>query len=210
MSSEILLMYYDKNGRKINEKSIKRPSFYRVLKQLVEKDLGTNSFDMFYYDFQTNKKIYIRNNEEYKKSDYIINIAVNQNLVSNVINNKKENEFSSGKEQQNHNQINCEQNDIRTDITNQNITQEYNFSRYTKCPKVALKNLGNTSYLNSVLQCLNSSQEFVNHNLKPKNMKFMEDNVKIMPLSFTISRLFKHFYPYPENDNKYIYEAVAI
>ena len=102
-----------------------------------------------------------------------------------------------------------EQKDVPSDIK-QKSEEEYKFSRYKKCSKVGLKKINGSSYLNSVIQCFNSIQSFANHNLKPKNMKFMEDSVKIMPLSFTISRLYYHFYPYPENDKSEPYNTSAI
>ena len=208
MSSFLKLIQLNENMQQINETRIKRPPTYEALKKYVRDYFRINSFDMFYFDSQ--KQIKITNNEDLKRCGYIINIIENKTSFVNIINNKKENEFSYGKESSNINKINNEQNIIRSNMINQNQIQDYNFSRYTKCPKVGLKKLGNTSYINAVLQCLNSNQEFINNNLKPKNMQFMEDNVKKMPLSFTISRLFKHLYPYPEDNKKYIYEAAAI
>ena len=147
-----------------------------------------------------------QNNDQNKN----LNNNVNEN---NIVDNKNENSFVSKKSKNSEQEFkndNNELNNNRPSTIVQKRNPENNFSRYKICSRVGLKNLGNFSYLNSVLQCLNSIQKFANHNLKPTNMKFMEENVKKMPLSYTISRLFTHFYPDPQEENNKIYEAVAI
>ena len=85
------------------------------------------------------------------------------------------------------------------------MENEFNFALYKKAPKTGLKKIGDTSYLNSVLQCLGNIDNLVQFFLEPKNKLFINNNIKLMPLSFVIERLFIHFYPYPEKDEPIIY-----
>ena len=53
---------------------------------------------------------------------------------------------------------------------NQNINlQPYSFARYKMAAKTGLKNLGDTSYFNSVLQMLGSVRNLSSYFLNPKN-----------------------------------------
>jgi len=79
-----------------------------------------------------------------------------------------------------------------------NQGQKYTFSRYQHAAKTGLKNLGDTSYLNSVLQLLATSRNLSSYFVNPKNQKEISDNVNRLPISFVIGRLFTHLYPYPE------------
>ena len=81
----------------------------------------------------------------------------------------------------------------------------FTFSRYKKAAKTGLKNLGDTSYLNSVLQLLGTVRELARYFVNPKNEKFFVDNINNASLSFVIYRLFTHFYPYPEENQRQIY-----
>ena len=83
--------------------------------------------------------------------------------------------------------------------------EEYSFSRYKKVPKTGLKKIGDTSYLNSVLQCLGNIYYLANYFLDPKNQEKINNNIKEKCLSFVIERLFIHLYPYPEKDKRLIY-----
>ena len=85
------------------------------------------------------------------------------------------------------------------------MEKEFNFSRYKKVPKTGLKKLGETSYLNSVLQCLGNIYDLATYFLEPNNQSFINNNIKTMSLSFVIERLFIHLYPYPEKDEPEIY-----
>ena len=57
-----------------------------------------------------------------------------------------------------------------------------------------LINCGNTSYLNTILQCLGNNEYLKNYFLDSNNFEYMKNNIKIVPLSFTTSRIFYHFY----------------
>ena len=92
-----------------------------------------------------------------------------------------------------------------------NNKQKNSFSnRYTKATTTGLKNLGNTSYLNAVLQLLGSIRPFASFFTNPQNQKFFSDNISSLPFSFIIYRLFLHLYPYPEKEQREIYKPDSL
>ena len=92
-----------------------------------------------------------------------------------------------------------------------NNKQKNSFSnRYTKATTTGLKNLGNTSYLNAVLQLLGSIHDFASFFTNPKKQKFFSDNLSSLPFSFIIYRLFLHLYPYPEKEQREIYKPDSL
>ena len=117
---------------------------------------------------------------------------INQNLIphqNNHINNSNPNEKQLIKAK---------------NFNNNNIP--YSFSRYKKASKTGLKNLGNTSYLNSVLQILCYIRSFASYFLNPKNGEEFKNKVSDYKVSYVFHRLCTHIFPYPEKDNIEIYE----
>ena len=76
--------------------------------------------------------------------------------------------------------------------------EEYRFTRYKKPALTVLKNLGDTSYLNAVLQLFGTVRNLASYFVNPKNRKYFEEHLKEIPLAFVFHRLFLHLYPYPE------------
>jgi ubiquitin C-terminal hydrolase len=70
--------------------------------------------------------------------------------------------------------------------------------------------LGDTSYLNSVLQLIGNIRNIASFFLNPKNQPNIYGNIKKKPLSFVICRLFQHFYPYPEKNEIEKYEPNSL
>ena len=93
------------------------------------------------------------------------------------------------------------------DIQNE---ENYSFSRYKKPIKTGLKLIGESSYLNSVLFCLGNIRNIASYFLNPKNQSYINNNVGNNPLSYVFERLLIHFYPYPEKENKEIYEPTSL
>ena len=99
---------------------------------------------------------------------------------------------------------------------NQNINKKkpteikYSFSRYTKAPKTVLKNMGDTSYLNAVLQLIGNIRNIASFFLNPKNQTKIYGDISHKPLSFVICRLFQHLYPYPEKNIIELYEPNSL
>ena len=120
---------------------------------------------------------------------------INQNLIphqNNHINNSNPNEKQL----------------IKANNFNNNIP--YSFSRYKKASKTGLKNLGNTSYLNSVLQILCYIRSFASYFLNPKNGEEFKNKVSDYKVSYVFHRLCTHIFPYPEKDNIEIYKPDAL
>ena len=80
-----------------------------------------------------------------------------------------------------HSQI---QNNNQVNKINIKSNNNYSFDRYTKAAMTGIKNLGNTSYANSVLQLLCSIRSFSNYFLNPKNGAFFKNNLEKYSLSF--------------------------
>jgi ubiquitin C-terminal hydrolase len=84
-----------------------------------------------------------------------------------------------------------------------------NHSNVSTIKKTGLVNLGDSSYLNAVLQLLGNIKNLANYFLVPENQKMLNDNIKYKPLSFVIYRLFTHLYPKEENKGE-IYKPDAL
>ena len=90
------------------------------------------------------------------------------------------------------------------------MDKEDNLTKYSKPSEIGLRPIGNTSYLNAALQCIGNIYELAEYFLKKSNQSFFESNIKKMPLSFAIGRLFIHIYPYPEKEEKSPYGNESI
>ena len=75
-----------------------------------------------------------------------------------------------------------------------NLPDNINDPNYEIKSKVVLINLGETSYLGSILQCLGNIEYLKLYFLNKNNISFIEKNIRERPLSFVIERLFSHFY----------------
>jgi ubiquitin C-terminal hydrolase len=86
-------------------------------------------------------------------------------------------------------------------MPNNNNEVKYSFEdRYQKAPKTSLKNLGDTSYLNAVLQLFATSKNISSYFVNPKYKKYFDDNKVSIPFAYVFHRLFTHFYPYPPKE----------
>ena len=135
------------------------------------------------------------------------NFMNNQNNFMNNQNNFMDKQNNQNIQNQNNfmnNQNNQNQNNFMNNQNNNNIgpkePPKYSFSRYKKASRVGLLNLGDTSYLNAVLQFLGSIRNFASYFLNPKNIQIINNDIKEKPFSFVIYRLFLHLYPFPESD----------
>ncbi len=94
-----------------------------------------------------------------------------------------------------------------SNVSNQSYQQkEFKIKNYKKQSRTGLVNLGDTSYLNAVLQLLGQIPEFVEFYINRKNEFYLDENKKIndsiknKPFSFVTYRLFLHLYPENLND----------
>ena len=88
--------------------------------------------------------------------------------------------------------------------SNQKVSKHL-LDRYNKVSKTGLANLGDSSYLNAVLQSLAHVRYFASYFLNPKNQELIISKAVSMPLAFVTQRLFTHLYPYPESNTIEIY-----
>ena len=136
------------------------------------------------------------------------NFNSNQNIIANMNNN---NNFSNNMNNNIinfHKELNIKQDFSRQKFNSLNLEENYSFSRYKKAINTGFKDLGNSSYLNSVFQLLGSISEFADYFLNPTNIKNIYLNLPKMQLSHLIQRLFVHLYPYPEKNEKEIYSPI--
>ena len=181
-----------------------------------------------------NEEPKIEENERYISSNQIDGINLNNNNINNNINNNTNNNINNnmnasmnfGNNQINSmdkmnlnnnkkdlsishfnlaNNLNNDNNSEKNLINKSSFVPKFSFSMYKNVSKTGLKDLGNTSYLNSTLQLLGCDQRLASFFLNPSNAI----NATIS-LSFFIQRLYIHFYPYPENDMIEIYEPKNI
>jgi ubiquitin C-terminal hydrolase len=125
----------------------------------------------------------------------------------NIMNNNNMNIMNNNMNPMNNNNMNPMNNNIMNPMNNNmnNQTDPNSFARFTKATDTGLKNQGNTSYLNAVLQFIGSIPNFANYFTKEKNKQYFLDNVPKCPLAFVTHRLFLHLYKYPENQERETY-----
>ena len=171
--------------RKLKEKEQKidnNPNLVNNNNQINNIDLNNNNFNNL---MDLNIKNFNNNN----------NINNNQINVINFGNNNQNNDFN-----------NIENNLIDNINNNLNLNDNNNMNNFENqvkinrtIPKKGLKNIGDSSYLNAILQFLANIEEFSNYFLEPDTMSFI-DNVKIeMPLAFEIKEFLLN--QYTENGN---------
>ena len=132
------------------------------------------------------------------------NIPMNSNMnnnnagiqMSNMNNNNAGIQMNSN---MNNNNFGMQMSNTNNNNNQMNVNeQKYSFSRYQKAAKTGLKNLGDTSYLNAILQLLGSVRNLSSYFVNPKNKIEFNAKSNSIPLTFVIHRLFTHLYPYPE------------
>ena len=131
------------------------------------------------------------------------------NMNSNNMNNNNFGMPMSDLNNQNNNMKNnfgMPMNNMNNNMGNPNFSMpnnmineaKYSFDdRYKIAPKTSLKNLGDTSYLNAVLQLFATSKNISSYFVNPKYKKYFDDNKVSIPFAYVFHRLFTHFYPYP-------------
>ena len=134
------------------------------------------------------------------------------NMNSNNMNNNNFGMPMSDLNNQNNNMKNnfgMPMNNMNNNMGNPNFSMpnnmineaKYSFDdRYKIAPKTSLKNLGDTSYLNAVLQLFATSKNISSYFVNPKYKKYFDDNKVSIPFAYVFHRLFTHFYPYPPKE----------
>ena len=170
---------YMMNNSSINKKDNETQDRKNMISQNSEND---------------SESIYSQPNMKYKFPMYNSKINNSDNGPSNPENIKKCISYSEKKLIKFDNNIN---------LNNQKII-EHVLDKYKKVSKTGLKNLGDSSYLNAVLQSFGQVRHFASYFLNPK-YELKGTIIASKPLSYATQRLFKHLYPYPESNTIEIY-----
>ena len=122
------------------------------------------------------------------------------NNINNYNDNNQDKNFNyNAKISNNRNNADNADNENRETLRAFNAQSNSNHSNASTIRKTGLVNLGDTSYLNAVLQLLGNIKNLANYFLVDENQKMLNENIKYKPLSFVIYRLFTHLYPKEEN-----------
>ena len=78
-----------------------------------------------------------------------------------------------------------------------NTSSSFSFDQYTKPSLVVLENVGNSTYMSCVLQCLTNIKSIAKYYLK--ELGIIKKKLIEMPLSYAFSRTIFHLYPFPQN-----------
>ena len=78
-----------------------------------------------------------------------------------------------------------------------NASCSFSFNQYTKPSLVVLENVGNSTYMSCVLQCLANIKPIAKYYLK--ELDIIKKKLIEMPLSYAFSRTIFHLYPFPQN-----------
>ena len=197
--------------------------------KIVEsQELNDNELEVNNLDYFDNEQINLQNDIMEKNK----NNNDNQKFYSKSINNsmynynKDNNNFNNNNNNSNqikmmysfpfiNNQMYNIQNNGQESYRNSMIcsnekNENYCFTRYKKATTTGLRDLGDTSYLNSVLYLLGNIRHFASYFLNPTNIISIYKNKDNSVLSYLISRLYYHFYPYPEKPDREIYQPTFI
>ena len=159
-----------------------------------EKNININN--------ENNKSKIISNNNE----NNVNNSDNNNNINSNNNNEKKIDHNNNNNNNEINNNINNSDNNNNINIipnSNNNDNKNKPSSNNNKPIKTGLINLGDTSYLNAVLQLLGNIGKLASYFLDESNQNYIKNNIKKLPLSFVISRLYIHLYSIKQIGEKY-------
>ena len=195
----------------------------------VEKQkINDNKLEVDNLDYFDNNQINLQNNllekdkidiskkKFYSKSinNNMFNFNKDNNNLNNINNNNNQIQMKyscpSINNQKNNIPNNNQESSRYSIICSNDKKENYSFTRYKKAATTGLRNLGNTSYLNSVLHLLGNIRPFASYFLNPANISTINKNKDNSVLSFLISRLYYHLYPYPEKPDREIYQPTFI
>ena len=136
---------------------------------------------------QSNINIKKNSNPLFPQTNKRINQKTNQ-----IIKNNNPQKVNISQSQRNNNRLNSK-------------TNNYSFSNYKIAAMTGLKNLGNTSYLNSDLQLIGNIRSFASYFLNPENGRLFQDKLEKYPIAFVTHRLCCHLYTLSAKRGREIY-----
>lgn len=187
-----------------NKANAENPFFNAPKK--INVPLQNNHNNIILSNQNQNYKNNIHQNHNNNKNNYAHNKIINNNNIIHYQYQKERNERKIFNQLNQFNNINISRynEEIPFLLPNPkilNIEDNTIFSRYEKPSLTGLINLGQTSYLNSLLQLLCSIRPFVNFFFKLRN--YFEKNLEYYPLSYYLYRLCTHIYPEDNKKEKY-------
>ena len=189
-----------KNNFPVNPQQINMQHFQQLNKishinknqnNISQNNLGQNNIIISNINNNNIQNSFKNQNQVHNINQSNINVKKNSNSLFPQTNkiNQKTNQIIKNVNQQ---KAVINQSEISNNKINSK-TNKYSFSNY-KLVMTGLKNLGNTSYLNSVLQLLGNIRSFASYFLNPENGKLFQDKLEKYPISFVTHRLCFHLY----------------
>jgi len=198
-------------GNQINNMNNKNPMSNNMNNGDNSNQMSNNNFGMQMNNMNNNNNIMNSNMNNNNFGVQMSNMNNNNPMNSNMNNNNPMNSNMNNNNQMNgNNNFGVQMSNMKNNNQMNVNEQKYSFSRYQKAAKTGLKNLGDTSYLNAVLQLLGSVRNLSSYFVNPKNKKDFESKANTIPLTYVIHRLFTHFYPYPEKPNPENYDPQVL
>ena len=188
-------------------------STYSLLNSDSNNSNNNNKISDFNYSLNNNNNIINLELTLSDKNCFFVNNNNNNNIIkdsNNNINNNLDNDKNDDDFENEFNSLTKIQlkNSLNFKIAkNKNKIKDFPFSRYAKGPKVIIKNLGNASYLSSVLQFLGNIDSLFTFFFNSKN-NYM--NSQTFDLKFIFQNLYNILYPYPEKETIEVYEPIFI
>jgi ubiquitin C-terminal hydrolase len=127
-----------------------------------------------------------------------VNKIQNYNKINNIISSIYENEAQKANNGQNNYQ-NSNLKIIKSNTTNNQI---FSFQNFKEPPLIALKCIGNTTYINTVLQCLLNIRNITSYFLRNKNI--ISSYKEQMPISYAFCEVASNLFPISYKLGQYI------
>ena len=201
-----------KNKHVINENNHQKNILSNNVRQQHNKNFtpinGNELFSLKYKkgafnnQFAEEKKpITYRKKNGYLPNKINNNINKNQNFINNQFSTIDENET-----QHNNGQYNYQISNINLQKMKNNTAQNqiFSFHNFKEPPLIVLKCVGNTTYINTVLQCLANIRNITSYFLK--NMSIINLYKEQMPITFAYCKVALNLFPNPNKQKKYIYK----
>jgi len=152
---------------------------------------------------RNNNDNYNNNNNNVNNNNKNNNNNINKNNSNNTVNYNNNNNINhENKPSNNANYLN--KNYQQNEISEEDQIQYLYYKNKKIFPKIGLKNKGNISYLNAILNILGNNEELALYFLNPDKISFFDNTKDMMPISYEMKKFFQNYYPNKiDNNNNY-------